>query len=90
MTPFMLKHVQNYMLQNQEMMNVASLANNVPADLPSTASNTKKHGSKAQTTNTNSNDPFSTTPEQEESEMNEAASLGIIDEKYAQNNDEQQ
>ena len=29
MTPFMLKHVQNYMLQNKEMMNVASLAGDV-------------------------------------------------------------
>lgn len=27
MTPFMLKHVQNYMLSNEDMMNVASLAN---------------------------------------------------------------
>lgn len=70
MTPFMMKHVQSYMLQNSEMANVASLAGTVSSEVPKQ--------SNAQTT-----DPFSTAPDQEEQEMEQASSLDIIDKKYA-------
>ena len=57
MTPFLMKHTANYMLENKEMQSVAQLNKEVPKQ------------------------------EEEDqakgNEMNQAASLGIIENKYA-------
>ena len=89
MTPFMLKHTENYMLENADMASVAGLVNDTSIGGPSKEmleGLPNQKGKKPKGLASLEKKPKEPEPEDEktQTEMNNAASLGIIDQKFAQ------